>query len=532
MKYRITEFLKKEYPDIDFDVSYPPEGLGDYSTNISFLLAKKRKENPKKIAEEVIGKLEKKFKEFEKIEAVGGGFINFYLSQNYLLERLDKFLKDKIEFPKVKSQKINLEFVSANPTGPLTVGNARAAAYGDTLGNILKKVGHEVKKEYYINDIGVQVEKMAKSEINQSSVMAGIIEPVYKEDDLYQGQWVITGMESTARALRVPPRELYKQKFEKVEEKAIETKVENIEKSLADLGIKYDKLFRESLLYKNKEVEETLGLLKKNKATFEKEGATWLKFDDKEDDVAVLVKSDGSTTYLMNDIAYTKDKFQRGFDKAINLWGADHYGAVLRLKEGIKALGYDPNRLEILIHQLVLLKKDGQLVKMSKREGNIETLDDLLKEVGKDVTRFFFLTKDLNTHMEFDVDLAKEQSSKNPVYYIQYAFARINSVFEKAGDKKASKDLELIKEKEELDLIKQLIRFPEVVFDISQNYQVHHMAQYAFELANRFHKFYEKQRIISEDEKLTGARLALVKGVQTIFGESLTLMGLEKPKRM
>ena len=527
MKQEIQEFLAEQYPDVGFDVSYPPDGFGDYSTNVAFLLAKEKGENPQKIAEEVKGKLQEEFKEFEKIEIAGDGFINFHLSIKYLLEKLNDFLKIKIDFPKTKSLRINLEFVSANPTGPLTVGNARAASFGDTLGNVLNKVGHQVTKEYYINDIGVQVEKMAKSEINEDLKESGR-DPKYKEEGLYMGKHVITGMLETKTSIGA---HLFDVSLEEVEKAAVESKIKKIKESVARLGVEIHEWFKESSLHNSGEVKKVLSELESKGYVIEEDGAKWLKLND--DQKAVLVKSNGLTTYLANDIAYTKNKFERGFDIAINIWGADHHGDVIRLKSGIQALGYNPNKLQILLHQLVALKKDGQLVRMSKREGNIETLDDLLNEVGKDVTRFFFLTKDLNTHMEFDMDLAKEQSSKNPVYYIQYAFARISSVFEKSKNLKVeTKNLELLKEKEELDLIRCLIRFPEVIFEISQNYQVHHLSQYALELANRFHRFYEKQRIISENERLTEARSALVKMVQVILGEALSLMGIETPKRM
>lgn len=521
MKQEIQEFLSEQYPDVGFVVSYPPEGFGDYSTNLAFLLAKEKKENPQKLALSVVEGLEKEFKnEFEKIEIAQNGFINFYLSKEHLLERLKEFLNDKIKFPKIESKKINIEFVSANPTGPLTVGNARAASFGDTLGNIFKKIGHEVTKEYYINDVGVQVDKLTESIRLRMLELKG--EKVEFSPDLYQGEYI---------------KEIAKEFIEKgiseenIQVLAVKLMTDRARITMQSMGVIFDEWFSESRLYVSGEVEDVLGDLRKKGFVITRDGAEWLEASGFES--TVVVKSNKMKTYVMNDIAYTKNKFEkRGFDKAINIWGADHHGDVPRLKMGIKLIGINPSRLEILLHQLVSVKEKGEIQKMSKRAGKFVLLDELLSEVGKDAVRFFFLTKDLNTHMEFDVELAKEESSKNPVYYIQYAFARINSVFDKAGNIKISEDLKLIKEKEELDLIRYLIRFPEVIFEISQNYQIHHLPQYALELAGRFHKFYEKQRIISEDEKLTGTRLALVKAVQIILGESLILMGLETPKRM
>ena len=522
MKQELANFLKKEYLGINFDVSYPPEGFGDYSTNAAFLLAKEQKENPQKIAEEVIGKLEKKFKEFEKIEIAKNGFINFYLSKEHLLKHLERFLKNKIEFPKTKKQKINLEFVSANPTGPLTLGNARSAAYGDTLANILERAGHKITREYYINDLGNQVELLAESVKRRLQQLNG--ESVDFSEELYQGNYIVD-LAKEAKENKVPS--------ERIKEFAIEKNLEHIKQSLAKFGVKFDVWFKESSLNESDEIKSILTHLEHSGLTHKKDGAIWFrgeKFGLEKD--VVLVKSNGQGTYLLSDFAYAKNKLDRGFDLNIYIFGADHHDDIKRLKAGLKALGLAEDKFIILLHQLVALKKGEEILRMAKRKGIYIALDDLLSQIPKDVARYFFLEKSLDTHLEFDLELAKEQSSKNPVYYIQYAFARINSVFEKAGNVKTESNLKLIKEKEELDLIRYLIRFPEVVFEISQNYQVHHLAQYAFELANRFHRFYEKHRIISEDERLTQGRLSLVKSVQLVLEESLNLMGIASPKRM
>ena len=523
MKQKIYEFLKKQYPEADSDVSYPPEGLGDHSTNIAFLLAKRRKENPKKVAEEIIEKLNKEFKdEFEKIEMARAGFINFYLSKEYLLGRLEQFLNNKIEFPKTKKQKINLEFVSANPTGPLTLGNARSAAYGDALANILERVGHKITREYYINDLGNQVELLAESVKRRLQQLNG--ESVDFSEELYQGNYIVD-LAKEAKENKVPD--------ERVKEFAIEKNLEQIKQSLGKFGVKFDIWFKESSLSESDEIKSILTHLEHSGLSYKKDGALWFrgeKFGLEKD--VVLVKSNGQGTYLLSDFAYAKNKLGRGFDLSIYIFGADHHDDIKRLKAGLKALGLAEDKFIILLHQLVALKKGEEILRMAKRKGIYIALDDLLSQIPKDVARYFFLEKSLDTHLEFDLELAKEQSSKNPVYYIQYAFARINSIFEKAGNVKMESNLELIKEKEELDLIRYFVRFPEIIFEISKNYQVHHLPQYALELANRFHRFYEKHRIISEDERLTQGRLSLVKSVQLVLGESLNLMGIASPKRM
>ena len=526
----LKSWLRKEisgkFPDIEFDILIPPDDkMGDYSTNLAFVLAKRNKTNPlsagKKLVEEFSE--DKEFgKKFRKIQLVPPGFINFYLSEEYLRTLLPEIIKDGERFGDSKDSKgtkINLEFVSANPTGPLTVGNARAASFGDTLGNILKKTGYEVTKEYYINDVGKQVDKLVESVKLRMQELKG--EKVEFNPDLYQGEYV---------------KEIAKEFLDKnISEKdttsrAIKAMTDRARSSTKNMGVEFDEWFSESQLHESEEVKQVLAKLELKGFVVEEDGAKWLKMDDEQK--AVLIKSDGSTTYLLNDIAYTKNKFERGFTSAINIWGADHHGDVVRLKTGVAALGYDPDRLEILLHQLVSIKEGGELQKMSKRAGRFILLDELLSEVGKDAVRFFFLTRDLNTHMEFDIDLAKKQSKENPVFYVQYAFARLNSIFAKTQGTQTG-NADRIKEEEEFRLLKDFVRFPEIIEDISGNYQVHQLAQYAFNLAGDFHKFYEKHHVIQEnDAELQSARLLLAKGTHTVLKICLDLMGLSTPERM
>jgi len=529
MKSWLKNRIKELYPDVDFDVLTPPDDkLGDYSTNLAFVMAKKNEENPKEIGKELIAKFsnDEEFKKyFNRIELAGNGFINFHFNSKFLMEELGEILKKKSGYGSSGGggKNINLEFVSANPTGPSTVHNARAAAFGDTLGNILKKVGHQVTKEFYVNDVGVQVGKLAESIRLRMRELKG--EKVEFSPDLYQGEYI---------------KDIAKEFIEKsvldqnIQSEAVNDMIAKIKKTLDSLGVVFDEWFSESKLHEKGEVGAAYKELESKGYVIEEDGAKWLKMS--EDQKAVLIKSNSSTTYLMNDIAYTKNKFERGFDKAINIWGTDHHGDVPRLKAGVGALGYDPSRLEILLHQLVVLKQKDQKLKMSKRAGNLVLLEELLSDVGKDAIRFFFLSKDLNTHMEFDIDLAKEQSNKNPVYYIQYAYARLNQIFGKSqetvGDDKFNGDLSLLKEPEETALIKKMVRFPELVEEVSSNFMVHHLAQYAYELASSFHNFYEKNRVVQDDKELEKARLILCSAVKIVLGQCLLLMGISAPEKM
>jgi arginyl-tRNA synthetase len=531
----LKSWLKREisvkFPDIEFDILTPPDDkMGDYSINIAFIIAKKKGVSPMEAGKNLAMELsdDKEFsKKFSKIELVPPGFINFYLGEEFLRFSLETIAKEGEKFGSSeagKGTKINLEFVSANPTGPLTVGNARAASFGDTLGNILKKTGYEVNKEYYINDVGNQVNKLAESVKLRMRELKG--EKIEFGDDLYQGEYV-----------KEVAQEFLDKKIPEEDAQfwAVKAMTDRARNSAKNMGVEFDEWFSESRLHvseggKPPQTESVLETLENGGFVVEEDRAKWLKMDG--DQKAVLVKSDGSTTYLLNDIAYTKNKFERGFTSAINIWGADHHGDVIRLKTGVAALGYDPDRLEILLHQLVSIKEDGERQKMSKRAGRFVLLDELLSEVGKDAIRFFFMTRDLNTHMEFDIDLAKKQSKENPVFYIQYAFARLSSIFAKTEGTKAG-HAERIKEEEELRLLKDLIKFPEIVEDISENYQVHHLAQYTFNLAGDFHKFYEKHHVIQEnDAELQSARLLLAQGVHSVLKICLKLMGLATPERM
>ena len=535
--------IAEEFHGVDFDILTPPEPeLGDYSTNLVFALAKRDKQNPADVAKEVIGKLsaDRAVSDFfQKIEFAPPGFINFFFNERFLRDNLGEIIKrgDKYGASNLaKGENINLEFVSANPTGPLTVGNARAASFGDTLGNVFKFAGYSVTKEYYINDVGVQVRILGESVAKRFLELKG--EKVIFGENLYQGDYVADiAREIQEKKLASAIENDFEALVDFCRDYAVAGLIKSAKESAEKLGVKFDNWFSEKQLHDSGEVKNILSVLEKAGYVYEKDGAKWLKVSEFEKtDDAVLVKSDGSTSYLMNDIAYTNNKFKRGFDKIINIWGADHHGDVARLKAGARALGFEKDKVEILLHQLVLIKKNDELQRMSKRKGDFMLLDDLLAEVGKDAVRFFFLLKDLNTHMEFDIDLAKEQSRKNPVFYVQYATARLNGIFQKYGGefepKNSCQHSDLLTSPDELRLLSRLVRLPEIIGEVSKNYQVHSLAQYATDLAHAFHRFYESSHIIQEDKKLENARLCLARGAQITLKNTLALMGIAAPEKM
>jgi len=444
-------------------------------------------------------------------------FINFFLSENYLQKSLKEILKQKDKFGNLKignDKKVNVEFISANPTGPLTLGNGRGGFCGDVLSNILNKAGFKAKREYYINDIGEQIRKLGHSVLkdNEAVYKGGYIDKLNKK------------IKPTVSTQGNNP--------DKVGEKAAGIILkEMIKPSVKKMGIEFDFWFSEKSL--NKNVEKILDFLKNKELTYEKEGALWFKstqFGDDKD--RVLIKSDGEKTYIASDIAYLKNKFDRGFDKIIYIWGADHYGYISRMKAGAEALGHNKENVEIIIMQLVRLFEKGKEVKMSKRSGIYVTLDELIEEVGLDIVRFFFLTKNPGVHLNFDLALAKEQSEKNPVYYIQYAHARICSILNKIGKKISYGNYELLRNPAELELIKELIRLPEIIEDTAKDYQVQRIPQYAAALATSFHQFYRDCRVISENKELTKARLSLILATKIVLKNTLDLMGISAPEKM
>ena len=535
-----SEIIARYAPGVSFDVLIPPDQrMGDYSTNTAFKLPGSPMGNARHLKMKLDQDQDLK-KVCAEVEVIAPGFINFKLNSEILLSMLGSIILEESKYGDLNlgKQKVNLEFVSANPTGPPTVGNARAAAYGDTLGNILKKAGYDVTKEYYLNDVGVQVNKLGLSVAKRYLEAQG--KEIEFEEGLYKGEYIkdiATKLESEIKSAGVENDIEALSNF--CRDRAVSMMVNEAKRITSQMGVEFNSWFKESELYKSGEVDDALERLNKSKAIDKKEGATWLKYGDEQE--AVLIKTDGHKTYLMGDIAYSLNKLEkRKFDKAINIWGTDHHGDVPRLLGAMRILGYD-KELELILHQLVTLKsKDpstssGQVLKISKRAGNLVLLEELISDVGKDATRFFFLSKDLNTHMEFDVELAKEQSKKNLVFYIQYAFARLSSIFSKlpkVNDKIQIKNPSLLKKQEELLLLRTMSKFPDVIENIVKSYQVHHLANYSLELARQFHKFYEKYHVIQEDKDLQNARVALATGVHVVLKNCLDLMGLDTPSKM
>jgi arginyl-tRNA synthetase len=465
------------------------------------------------------------------VEAVPPGFINFWLKPEALHGELKEILRKKNKYGqssvKGKRSKMNLEFVSANPTGPLTMANGRGGFYGDVLANVLENAGRKVTREYYINDAGNQVFMLGLSILNKTAPEK--VEEILKKYQLEEKAKLYAGayVDELVGALGGPVR-LSAQDPQKIGKRAAEYLLKDIKRSLKKAGIKFDVWFSEDKnLHKKKELKKTLEFLKKREKIEEKDGATWLGD-------GVLVKSDGNTTYFLADLAYHYDKFiKRKFDVAIDIWGADHHGYKSRMEKGVAALGMAPDRLKILIAQLVRLVSGGKEVRMSKRKGEFITMDELLDEVGVDAARFFFLMHSLDTHMDFDLDLAKEKSQKNPVYYAQYAYVRATNILRKSKVGGRVSNVGQLASDAEVKLMLELVKLPDVLAQTAEDYQVHRLTKYALELAKALHNFYEKERVVGiENKELEKARLALVSATKITLENLFTILGISKPKKM
>lgn len=493
------------------------EQFGEYTTNVSLALAKLAKKNPFEIAELLKEKLI--FPEFEKVQVVAPGYINFYLSQKEISSVVERILNEGEKYGAStvgQGVKVNNEFISANPTGPLTVGNGRGGFYADALAHVLRKVGYEVANEYYVNDAGAQVMKLGHSVLKDAEAVYGgdYIEELH-EKFASIGDVRATGEAAARYVLN-----------------------EMIKKSVAEkMQIHFDVWTSEKKIVEDGYVDKALAMLKEKNLTFEQDGALWLRTTDFGDDKdRVLVKSDGSKTYFASDAGYIVDKMERGFSLCIETWGADHHGYISRFQAVAQALGFDTRNLRFLIVQLVKVVKDGVEVRMSKRAGNVVTIDELIETVGHDVARFFFLMYAPETHMNFDLGLAGERSQKNPVYYVQYAHARLCSILRKAeedGIAVAGGDLTLLTHAKERELTRELLFFPELVETVAQDFSVHKLPQYALKLADKFHSFYDACRVIDVEEvELTQARLQLVRATKVVLAETLALMGIGAPEKM
>ena len=513
---------------------------GDFATNAAMLLTKQAKMKPRDIAQAIVDSLNKESKLIEKVEIAGPGFINFYLSQNWLYDILPVVEAQDTAYGSVdigKGEKVQVEFVSANPTGLLHMGNARGGALGDSLANLLTMAGYDVTKEFYINDAGNQIVNLGLSLEARYRQLLGETGCEIPENG-YHGQDIIDTAQRIVDAvgdsyLQLPEAE----RQEKMIATALDEKIAAIKSGLAAFGVEYDVWFSETTLHESGAVKEVVDLLTEKGMTYEKDGAIWLKTTDfGEEKDEVLIRSNGIPTYFAADIAYHKNKFDRGFKRVINIWGADHHGHVARMKRSMDAIGYNGDDLTVLLMQLVRLYQNGEVVRMSKRTGQYVTLQELIEDVGKDAARYFFIMRNPDSHLDFDLDLAKEQSSDNPVYYVQYAHARINSILKatgKAVPKAAECDLTLLKEESELELIRKIANLPTEIAYAAEQLEPYRMARYATELATLFHSFYNSCRVINEDdEALTNARLVLVNAARITLRNVLTMLGVSAPERM
>jgi len=506
--------------------------FGDFTTNIALRLSKTLKNSPRHIAGILVELIQKEIPKSElkdlisQVKVEGAGFINFYLDANYFYNQLAKIItqgEDALKQDLGKGKKVLIEFVSANPTGSLSVAHARQAAVGDCLANILRFLNFSVQREYYLNDEGNQINILGKSVQLRREELAGKI--IEFPENYYQGDYIYD-----------IAREAEKKKISDagLGDFAADYILKIIKKELIDFKVNFDIWFSQKELAKSGKVEQAFSQLKEKGFLFEQDGALWFKstvFGDDKD--RVIIKSDGSQTYLAPDIAYHQDKFRRGFDWLINLWGPDHHGYINRIKASIQAFGHSPDSLSVIIVQLATIFRNGQPVQMSTRRGQYITLREVLDEVGSDASRFFFLMRRTSSHLDFDLEVAKKQSSENPVYYVQYAHARICSILRSVTVlDRGELDFSVLKEKEELDLIKKMLEFKAILNICLITCDPYMVTVYLQELSETFHKFYDQHRVLGQAEELTNARLALIRGVKIVLSCGLGLLGVNQPESM
>ncbi|SDC11161.1 MULTISPECIES: arginine--tRNA ligase [unclassified Candidatus Frackibacter] len=526
-------------PEIMLEVPREEEH-GDYATNVAMVLAGQAKMAPRDIAQIIVNNL-KEADLIDKVEVAGPGFINFHLNNNWLYQTIELALNEGEDYGKSdfgQGKKVQIEFVSANPTGPLHVGHSRGAIVGDVLGNIMLEVGFDITKEYYINDAGNQMDLLGKSVALRYQQLNG--EEVELPENAYHGEYIKRIANDIFEEYGEDYLESAKQgDYEFFREYAYEELLANIKRDLAEFGIEFDNWFSERKLHTEDKIEDVVKELKTNDYIYEQEGALWFKSTDFGDDKdRVVIKADGTPTYLAADIAYHNNKYQRGFEEVINIWGADHHGYIARMKAVVEALGYDREMLRVIIVQMVTLLREGQQISMSKRAGNFVTLKDVVEEVGRDAARYFYIMRSTDSHLDFDLELAKEESTENPVYYIQYAYARICSILEQLETKEIDVDdveevnLEKLATDVELDLIQELAKYPDELEKSAESRAPHHMARYAHELAAKFHSFYNKCRVLIDDIELMQARIKLVLATQQVLSNLLRILGISAPENM
>lgn len=532
-----------DLPEGDYDevqkLEIPPrKEFGDFSSNAAMQWAKTAHCAPRKIAGILVNRLQSRL--IAKTEIAGAGFINIFLAPQAVYDNLKTILDTGAAYgslPQRSGDTVLVEYVSANPTGPLHVGHGRGAAYGSALVNLLRAAGFQVSSEYYINDAGNQIDHLAESVNARYLQLFG--EDAEVPEDGYRGQDII----ETARTIKDREGDRYlhmneEERLEAFKKLALSEKLAALKKDLSDFHVTFDRWYSERSLYPDR-VDAALDVLKQKKKMYEKDGAWWMKTTECGDDKdRVVIRANGVPTYFCSDIAYHRDKLERGYKKLIDIWGADHHGYIARMKTAIDFLGYDPDRLEVLLLQMVTLLRDGVPVKMSKRTGEAVTLAELIEEVGTDAARYFFNSRSLDSQMEFDIDLAKKESSENPVYYIQYASARIHSLYRQASEAGISwgqwdhTDFTLLKEDCEISLIKKMEEYHDLIAAAARERAPHRIARYAYELASLFHQFYRQCRILGVERPLSEARLGLVTAVQYILVHALGILGVTAPEHM
>ena len=546
-----------EYPEIVLEVP-PQKEFGDFSSNIAMQSARVARQNPRAIADALVANMD--FDWLDRAEVAGAGFINFFLKSDMVYDTLKAILAagDNYGVQPTRSQDtVQVEYVSANPTGPLHVGHGRGAAYGSALVNLLRAAGFNVQAEYYINDAGNQIDNMAMSVEARFQEIQGkhlvfpdkegniegevgpndIVFPAngYRGDDITETAQAIIdekGLE-TLNAMSVDDR------VAMFKETALQEKLKRLEETLRNFQVTFNQWFSERSLHDTDEIKYAIDELKNLGAIYEKDGALWLnstKYGDDKD--RVVIRDNGVPTYLAADIAYHRNKYERGFKQMINIWGADHHGYVCRVKAAMQAFDFDPDKLEILLLQMVALFRDGEMVKLSKRTGDTVTLDELIEEVGVDASRYFFLMRSLDSQLDFDINLAKSRSNDNPVYYIQYAHARIHSIYNQVRDAGIkfgewdAVDFSPLTSELELELIKKLAEYPEEITQSAEHRAPHRIARYLYDLASMFHSFYRQGRIIGVDSELQQARLGLITAIALVLRQGLGILGISAPEKM
>lgn len=522
---------------LDFDIQEPRPEFGHLATNVALIAAKKMGLNPATIAEIIITNIQKKANPFSKIE-YAAGFINFTLSTATISKMLGNILKNP-DWGKTntgKGKKVLVEFISANPTGPLTLGNGRGGFAGDVLASVFNWAGYQASREYYINNVGVQVYTLGESVAYRYKELYG--QKIEFPENCYQGAYI----QELAQAFKQKYAKKYLQydivKLSQVAARfALPKMLSSLKTTIKKMGINYDIWFSEKTLYQSGEVADALKKLVAKKLIYNKDGASWFKstkFGDDKD--RVLQKADGSYTYFTSDIAYHLNKINRGFSKSIDLLGADHHGYVNRIKSSMAAFGYQ-DQLDVIIFQLVRLLKDGHEVRMSKRSGTYVTLLELVEEVGLDVARFIFLTKGFDTHLDFDLNLAKEHSEKNPVFYVQYAYARVSSILREVKKQKLQLPATTAKSSSltaaEQQLIRKLNELPQLLIETTKDYSVWRLTQYATEIATSFHSFYDKNRVINPgDLNTTAQRIKICQATKLVLANVFKILGISAPEKM